>query len=1284
MQDGDHDALHLPILGDSSTGASQGETNNRLLVVATLAAIVLAGSAIVYRTRPLYSLIGPTQSDSGPKDAAQKVKEVEGSQGEEKGAERVQGASSGGGFETGTGVHNGSSSSLVPGSPARMADEFDTKESKSSRSKDRRRRGKDPLKEILKSEKKSKGLGSPTISAKDPSFAKSPAGKDPSSPSSPMSSLFSDSQLTRTDNAKNNKTRRVPQREKSNIGPDDTMSQAQGSAPGSTSVTLSRGTSESIPTSENLQKQYPNDRHDSPSSSSPSSQPLPPSDPNSHPYTTHHNRPPSSLASDDGHGRPLSSMSFSTTSSATSGHFNNVEHHDEVPEWDNNADDTYSTEKRNRTQARLSRLASKDDEADQPHRSSSFPPSTIDNSASYMPSSYATSNSNFTSHSVSSSVSASTETTNAAASTSSSLILSTGEMTPATSPTLSHDSVSLKTILASQGAVQEESDDAHANRASSSLSSHNADSIGVIPTKRMKARKKTSTANMNKGSSHNPWDWDGAGDAPSPSSSHFPEGDSIAENETGKDKETYQKPPRLQQSGASTLKGASFSAVAASRLPASSTHPTSLHSPTSSSFGQSVSGSGLPTSTTAAPGSVNRTSPSLGSESGLTLGELTERDEEEAFTFPTLNPTPPIAGPSRTRPTLSDINNNISNNTSTIYNSSSTSRRAPTPRRPPTPSHNNSTPPPHPSSSSSSSPRLGHTSLNSPTSHSASNGSSMPALSTQTQLASLRGALEAARLREEKNKQEIERYAKEMEILKWENVNWRRGEVELQAHIRHLTHQLQSYAALYASVAPQLPQQQQQPQQPNGTSGTSSPANAGSSASTSANVNGYGPTTGSNSVPATPQTSSSVLSPTPQQPQPSSTQPPPAPTPLHLQQMLSNMQMNGMSSPAAVMSPISISTPPLMNVHPGAPFFPYGMPPQHTPPHPMMIHAQQMQFLQQQQYQQQQQGTAQPSPHQANIFSSIFPPGPPPLMSPHQQHQYSAYIASQQAAASVSTANPYGSGPSSATGSSGSLSPDLTGSPTPGGMNGARRTKTRTQTAGSGMSSRAAWDDTSDGWLGVGGAEEGEDQHVMGGEQAAAGDRLEREEEEYGEVGINSILADAILKRPASIRVRSSSRRGKLDMEKGSDASQEHSASPTDKPEPEQLTEFTFPSLSNLGNVNYRSDVIAVNGGLSSSSSSVASPQVPSPHIHDDTTAVDISSNGQAADEVGAITSNSTTNDTKPLKDEAVELSLESIETTSNSESDTTPRKEAPETNSTNLEHEPCKTQETNGLSVGQ
>jgi hypothetical protein len=56
-------------------------------------------------------------------------------------------------------------------------------------------------------------------------------------------------------------------------------------------------------------------------------------------------------------------------------------------------------------------------------------------------------------------------------------------------------------------------------------------------------------------------------------------------------------------------------------------------------------------------------------------------------------------------------------------------------------------------------------------------------VSTQTQIASLRGALEAARLREEKCRQDAEKYAKECEMLKWkwgeDVIAWRRREAEV-------------------------------------------------------------------------------------------------------------------------------------------------------------------------------------------------------------------------------------------------------------------------------------------------------------------------------------------------------------------------------------------------------------------------------------------------------------------------------------------------------------------------
>jgi hypothetical protein len=58
-----------------------------------------------------------------------------------------------------------------------------------------------------------------------------------------------------------------------------------------------------------------------------------------------------------------------------------------------------------------------------------------------------------------------------------------------------------------------------------------------------------------------------------------------------------------------------------------------------------------------------------------------------------------------------------------------------------------------------------------------------PTLSTQTQIASLKGALEASKLREEKNRVELERLAKEQDALRWqwreEATGWRRRESEV-------------------------------------------------------------------------------------------------------------------------------------------------------------------------------------------------------------------------------------------------------------------------------------------------------------------------------------------------------------------------------------------------------------------------------------------------------------------------------------------------------------------------
>ena len=52
-------------------------------------------------------------------------------------------------------------------------------------------------------------------------------------------------------------------------------------------------------------------------------------------------------------------------------------------------------------------------------------------------------------------------------------------------------------------------------------------------------------------------------------------------------------------------------------------------------------------------------------------------------------------------------------------------------------------------------------------------------VSAQTQVASLRGALEASRLREAKHKEEVEKVTKERDALQWENAAWRRRETEV-------------------------------------------------------------------------------------------------------------------------------------------------------------------------------------------------------------------------------------------------------------------------------------------------------------------------------------------------------------------------------------------------------------------------------------------------------------------------------------------------------------------------
>lgn len=141
----------------------------------------------------------------------------------------------------------------------------------------------------------------------------------------------------------------------------------------------------------------------------------------------------------------------------------------------------------------------------------------------------------------------------------------------------------------------------------------------------------------------------------------------------------------------------------------------------------------------------------------------------------------------------------------------------------------------------------------------------------------------------------------------------------------------------------------------------------------------------------------------------------------------------------------------------------------------------------------------------------------------------------------------------------GSASPDLNGSPSPTPAmldRGMIRARTRTQTANGRIGGMAnTWEGAdNDGWIGMG--EEDKDKRAPEGgatidEEGGRGGRDDEDDD------FNELLADAILKRPGSIRVR----------KKGGNAREgKERASPVENEE--QHAEFTFPSLSELGNVS--------------------------------------------------------------------------------------------------------------------
>ncbi|KAF8513062.1 hypothetical protein JB92DRAFT_3096613 [Gautieria morchelliformis] len=87
-----------------------------------------------------------------------------------------------------------------------------------------------------------------------------------------------------------------------------------------------------------------------------------------------------------------------------------------------------------------------------------------------------------------------------------------------------------------------------------------------------------------------------------------------------------------------------------------------------------------------------------------------------------------------------------------------------------------------------------------------------PGASLPTQIAGLKGALEASRTREDTHRRDAARWSKECDLIKWRwneaSDLWRRREAELQAQIHHLMHQVHTLthtmqtASLSSPVAP--------------------------------------------------------------------------------------------------------------------------------------------------------------------------------------------------------------------------------------------------------------------------------------------------------------------------------------------------------------------------------------------------------------------------------------------------------------------------------------------------
>ena len=236
----------------------------------------------------------------------------------------------------------------------------------------------------------------------------------------------------------------------------------------------------------------------------------------------------------------------------------------------------------------------------------------------------------------------------------------------------------------------------------------------------------------------------------------------------------------------------------------------------------------------------------------------------------------------------------------------------------------------------------------------------------------------------------------------------------------------------------------------------------------------------------------------------------------------------------------------------------------------------QQQFLQFQQYQphiqnQSQSPTIQAQQGNPNPLSTLYQPSLANISS------YVASSSSSMASGSRSSSRP-------GTESTGS-SPDLNGSLSPG--SGSKR-KVRTRTNGY-IGGRPVRNGPGDSWV-VGGVGIDEGDEGIYEDEEQGGENGDGDEDDEG--GFNEILADAILKRPDSIGVRSGkkNRQAFLEEEKMNKDRELEQLEDNVLDTVEPLTEFKFPSLSDYDGYNRRS---------SSSSSSVIVSEDLGPNIFD-------------------------------------------------------------------------------------